>query len=330
MRRAYASSIIAAAVARGVGAIDAVGGILCNTRDGDVLVNEIVRSRDATIFQGQDEISSGLDVFMTGKSKNGVRRGLIAFDFDEEDFPSDAKVECAEIRLHAAEEKGSSAVKLTLHRITTAWKTSGKNVIHGINGGRVWLGDTTWSYTDYPSSVWNNEGGDYSENVVATKVSSNNNMHSYGNTLRMARLVQEWIDVKSNPFNAGFILIGEETASPGRYVKYSGAENAPSLIPRLIVTYTSPSQGKEHRDYTAYLPEVTVKSMQNIEEAKIGIAAQFSLVFIGGVLFGCLVGFAICFYRNSGKIRKESGDPDREPSVQVVDSEDAPPIQQIT
>jgi len=49
MRRAFASSIIAAA--GGAGAIDAVGGILCNTRDGDVLVNEIVRSRDATIFQ---------------------------------------------------------------------------------------------------------------------------------------------------------------------------------------------------------------------------------------------------------------------------------------
>ncbi|EJK62355.1 hypothetical protein THAOC_17030 [Thalassiosira oceanica] len=328
MRRAFASSIIAAA--GGAGAIDAVGGILCNTRDGDVLVNEIVRSRDATIFQGQDEISSGLDVFMTGTSKNGVRRGLIAFDFDEKDFPSDAKVECAEIRLHASEQK--SAMKLTLHRITTAWKTSGKNVIHGINGGRVWLGDTTWSYTDYPSSVWNSEGGDYSENVAATKVSSDNNIHSYGNTLRMARLVQEWIDVKSNPFNAGFILIGEEDASPGRYVKYSGAENAPTLIPRLIVTYTSPSQGKEHRDYTAYLPEVPVKSMQNTEEAQIGAAAQFFLVFIGGILFGCLVGFAIWFYRNSGNLRKESGDPDREPSVQVMDSEDAPPppIQQIT
>ena len=284
------------------------------------------------VFQGQDEISSGLDVFMAGTSKNGVRRGLIAFDFDEDDFPSDAKVECAEIRLHAMEApKGG---ELTLHRITTAWKTSGKNVIHGVNGGRVWLGDTTWSYTDYPSSVWNNEGGDYSENVVATKVSSDNNIHSYGNTLRMARLVQEWIDVKSKPFNAGFILIGEEAASPGHYVKYSGAENAPHLIPRLIVTYTSPSQGKEHRDYTAYLPEVPVKSMQNTEEAQISIAAQFSLVFIGGILFGCLVGIAICVYRNSGKVPKESGDPNREPATgdaQILGDRGTPsPIQQIT
>jgi len=280
--RVYASSIIAAAAVavrvRRAEALEAVGGTLCNTRDGDVLVNEVTNSRDATIFQGQDEISSGMDEFMTGTSKNGIRRGLLAFDFDEEDFPADAQVECAEIRLHTTEMPKDGT--LTLHRITTAWETSGTNVIHGVNGGHVKTGDTTWSYTDFPTSLWNSRGGDYAENVVATKVSSGD-IHSFGNTLRMTRIVQEWIDVKSNPFNAGFILMGEETAAAGQYVKYSGAENAPQLIPRLIVTYTSPSQGKEHRDYTAYLPEVPVNadlSLSSTEEESSAKVAELKLL----------------------------------------------------
>ena len=88
-------------------------------------------------------------------------------------------------------------------------------------------------------------------------VGSEDGIHSFGNTLLMARIVQEWIDLESDPFNAGFIIVDEDlTKGWEEYVKYSGAENAPDLIPRLVVTYTAPSQGKEHRDYTAYLPEV--------------------------------------------------------------------------
>ena len=51
---------------RGVGAIETVGGTLCNTRVESILVlfNKIGNSRDAAIFQSQDEISFAEDVFV--------------------------------------------------------------------------------------------------------------------------------------------------------------------------------------------------------------------------------------------------------------------------
>ena len=148
---------------------------------------------------------------MVGTTNNGIRRGLLAFDFQEEDFPSDAKVECAEIRLYANAVTGGKygawgkhvgTSSSTLHRVTSEWHTSGANVLHGVNGGDAKTGDATWSYTVYPTAVWNNKGGDYADRVVATQAGAGE-VHSFGNTLRMTRIVQEWLDVKSDPFNAG-------------------------------------------------------------------------------------------------------------------------------
>ena len=199
--------ILAAASVAVVDAIESVGGNLCNTNDGAVLVQEIFESKDATIFQGQDKISSGEDLFMIGTTKNGIRRGLLAFAFKEDDFPPDAQVECTEIRLHVGQTDSNSddsvqIPEIVLHRITTAWETSGSNILNGVNGGSVKNGDTTWAYTDYPTSTWKERGGDFSNTVVATKVEAGD-IHSFGNTLQMARIVQEWIQVGTNPFNAG-------------------------------------------------------------------------------------------------------------------------------
>ena len=189
-----------------VEALEMVGGNLCNTNDGNVLVQEIVQSKDATIFQGQGKISSGEDQFLVGTTRNGIRRGLLRFEFQSGDFPIDAKVECTEVRLHVVDQVGDSSSvpipEITLHRITTAWETSGENRLTGVNGGTVLLGDVTWIYTNYPQSKWGEAGGDFADNIVATK-SEVGSVHSYGNTLRMARIVQDWIDVGASPFNAG-------------------------------------------------------------------------------------------------------------------------------
>lgn len=169
-----------------------------------MLVQEIVESRDATIFQGQDNIASGQDKFMVGTTRNGIRRGLIAFDFKNDDFPPDAKVECTEIRLHVAQKDASSVQvpEIKLHRITRSWYTSGSHRLTGVNGGTASDGDVTWGYANYAKSLWNKEGGDFDEKVVATKVDAGP-IHLFGNTLGMTRLVQDWIKVGVNPFNAG-------------------------------------------------------------------------------------------------------------------------------
>mmetsp|Transcript_5648 Transcript_5648/g.11040 ORF Transcript_5648/g.11040 Transcript_5648/m.11040 type:complete len:369 (+) Transcript_5648:274-1380(+) len=337
-----------------VSAMEAIGGTLCNTHDSKKsLSKEIVKSRDATIFEGQDEISSARDLFMTGSTKNGIRRGLLAFDIEEDDFPYDAKVECAEIRLHVDStsdyDGGAYDIGIgrsTLHRITAAWKTSGENLLQGVNGGNVRTGDATWSYAAYPTSKWGRKGGDYDvENVVATR-EEGGKIHWYGGTLTMARIVQEWIDVKSNPFNGGFMLIGEESAADSgseSYVKYSGAENAPDLIPRLIVTYTSPSQGRKHREYSSYLPEVPHSAALHNDVITSGssyteIADKtlndnknesttpntFVLVFVGGLIIGSMMGLLVGLYlKHSKNVReREALANKRDPAVMNMFMED--------
>lgn len=330
-----------------VDAIESIGGTICNTHDSKkTLSKEIVKSRDATIFQRQDEISSAKDLFMTGSTKNGLRRGLLAFDFGVDDFPYDAKVECAEIRLHvdSTSEYDGGAYDLgigrsTLHQVTAAWTTSGENVLQGVNGGNVRTGDTTWSYAAYPDWMWDTKGGDYDvKKVVATR-EEGGNIHWFGGTLTMATIVQEWIDVRANPFNEGFMLIGEESVAGSgseSYVKYSGAENAPDLIPRLIVTYTSPSQGRKHREYSSYLPEVPhsaaphndvitsgSSSAENSEKTKNDDEKDdttpntFALVFAGGLIIGSMMGLIVGLYlMHSKKVKKrEAVTFKRDPAV---------------
>ena len=218
--------VVAAAVAAAgfvvvtVEALEMVGGNLCDTGDFGSLVQEIVQSRDATIFQGQVKIASGEDEFIVGTTKNGIRRGLLAFDFAPTDFPSDAKVECAEIRLQVSRNQQNNdndndaqtqavAPEIKLHRITKNWETTGSHRIIGVNGGTASDGDVTWGYAKYPITLWDTAGGDFDDKVVATKTEAGP-VHSWGNTLSMTRLVQEWIEVGGSgastaaaPFNAG-------------------------------------------------------------------------------------------------------------------------------
>jgi hypothetical protein len=183
-------------------ALEMVGSNLCDTGDFGVLVQQIVKSRDATIFQGQDNIASGQDEFMVGTTKNGIRRGLLAFDFKVDDFPPDAKVECTEIRLYVS-QNNVPVPEIVLHRITKQWETSGSHRLNGVNGGAASTSDVTWGYANYPKTSWNQAGGDFDNKVVASKTETGP-VHSWGNTLSMARLVQEWIEVGDTaPFNAG-------------------------------------------------------------------------------------------------------------------------------
>lgn len=285
-----------------VNSLGMIGGNLCNTNDGSVLIQEIAESKDATIFQGQDLISSGEDSFLVGSTRNGIRRGLLKFDIQQDDFPPDAQVECTEVRLHVFESDNESnkIPEITLHRVTSDWKTSGENRVIGTNGGTVKLGDVTWLYTDYPQSIWREKGGDFAENIIATKKDFGE-VHSYGNTLQMARIVQDWIDLYGGtfPFNAGFMLVGEENVKGDKYVRYNGIENAPDLIPRLIVTYTSPSQGIEHRDYTGYISETPMSPSFN---SRSGVVVDI-LIFIGGMAF---CGLIFCFVTLLQKIKKKN------------------------
>mmetsp|Transcript_39255 Transcript_39255/g.47185 ORF Transcript_39255/g.47185 Transcript_39255/m.47185 type:complete len:337 (+) Transcript_39255:25-1035(+) len=299
-----------------VDAIENVGGAICNTKDDQVFVKELVQSVDATIFGFQDRIASGGERFMIGSTKNGIRRGFLKFLVDDEEdiFPSDAKVECTEIRLFVAqndeERRTVPAPQIELHQVVSDWKTTGKNnlQLNGLNGGTANTGDTTWKYSSYPSIEWENKGGDFSQNVLAETIAAGD-LHWYGKTRAMAEVVQGWINDAST--NYGFILISSDEdrlVLPGSYSRYNGIESEPELIPRLIVTYTSPSQGKPDRIYNDYSP-LTLGGSKTSNNS--GNGAVLGLVFAGiGV---ALVAAIACIWirsRNQGKEEISKSSPD--------------------
>lgn len=279
------------------GAIENVGGNLCNTEDDQVFVKELVKSVDATLFGFQDSIAAGEQRFMVGNTKNGLRRGLLKFMVDSEKriFPSDAKIECTEVRLFVTqtdeERRMVQMPQINLHKVTSDWTTTNKiNLqLNGLNGGSANTGDTTWRYSSYPSKEWKTQGGDFDKKTLAKKISAGD-LHWYGKTRSMAEVVQGWIDDDST--NYGFMLVGSDEnvfVPRGSYSRYNGVESSPELIPRLIVTYTSPSQGKLHRTYNDYTDET--------QDTDIGR-------YIIGAVVGATVASIVSIYLRSRAQRK--------------------------
>lgn len=225
-----------------LGTIDPVGGNLCEVNE-RVFSKEFLTSDEATIFQNQPKISAGKGLFLVGMTRNGERRSLLKFPVWG--FPSDAKIVCAEIRLYASvtnEDRGKIAVPRTrLYQMTLDW-TSGENVLNSINGGFVQTGDTTWTYSNFPKRKWLTPGGDFNSEKILSTVTLEDDLHWFGATPEMNDLVQMWIS--GHQKNYGVIMISDEEDIS--YSFYHGFDNSPEFIPRLIVTYTSPKDGKAH------------------------------------------------------------------------------------
>lgn len=224
------------------GIVDPIPGNLCEVNS-KVFSTEFTTSSDATIFQNQPKISAGKGQFLVGVTANGERRSLLKFAVEA--LPRDAKIVCAELRLYASvsnEDRGKVAVPRTrLHQITSDWTTSGKNALTSINGGFVQTGDTTWAYSKYPTRQWVTDGGDFNDKILSTETLEDD-LHWFGATTEMTDLTQNWVDGLQP--NYGFMMISDQTDVA--YSFYHGFDNSPEFIPRFIVTYTSPLDGKSH------------------------------------------------------------------------------------
>lgn len=189
-------------------AIEDVGSKLCNQYNTDnplVLVKEVATSVDATLFGSQDSIAAGKEQFMVGSTTNGIRRSLLQFPISS--FPSDARVECVEVRLSVVDKDTHDGVgfhqhSLQMYRLTSDWTTAAtaSNILNGINGGTAKKGDATWRYSSYPTQEWRTPGGDYDTSIKLVTSSASEGMldHQqgfewFGKSAEMASLVEEWI-----------------------------------------------------------------------------------------------------------------------------------------
>lgn len=114
--------------------------------------------------------------------------------------------------------------------------------------------DATWIYATFPTVMWDTLGGDFERSSwVGYKGAGGgvdfvrNNDQWFGGALATARLVQEWVDGKSA--NYGVVLVGPEKTSDFTGVNYNtyyGSVGVGETVPKLIVSYTSPTDGFDH------------------------------------------------------------------------------------
>ncbi|MFO1076475.1 MAG: DNRLRE domain-containing protein [Planctomycetota bacterium] len=178
----------------------------------------------------------GLYVGVTGQP--GVRRALVRFDLSS--LPTTAIVLSAEVRITTVQSAYAGPVQVFGHRVLQAWG-EGTSVAPGGGGGgtQATTGDATWLHTFYPTSFWNNAGGDFAQNPSFTILTQ-----PFGNATSMLTNplvadVQSWVQ---NPAtNFGWLL---KTSEATAYVtrKIDSRQVVGGTPPTLVVRYATPGQ----------------------------------------------------------------------------------------
>jgi len=134
------------------------------------------------------------------------------------------------------------------------------------------------SIPNIPEKKWKTEGGDFDPDAVVSRLKGMKDFHWFGSTKSMKHLVQGWID--GTVKNHGVILVGEEGESdPISYSMYHGKQNSKELVPRLIITYTSPTEGSPHlslNDEMEHQNEMDYTIAQMKQEIMSEIAAEMT------------------------------------------------------
>eukprot|EP00586_Coscinodiscus_wailesii_P015782 CAMPEP_0172500306 /NCGR_PEP_ID=MMETSP1066-20121228/136680_1 /TAXON_ID=671091 /ORGANISM="Coscinodiscus wailesii, Strain CCMP2513" /LENGTH=294 /DNA_ID=CAMNT_0013274465 /DNA_START=64 /DNA_END=945 /DNA_ORIENTATION=- len=215
----------------------------CDSTNSAAITNVVTASEDAVLFEDRNDISAGRNKIIVGRTPIGLRRSLLRFDLSDINLPADARVLCAEMYVYT--EKGYMS-QVSVHAVTSPWSTTSSNELKDLDGGTAVSGDATWTYAKYPSIMWDTLGGDFELTPFVSSFGGSGNFfnkngrHWFGGNDAMKSKVQQWLD-GSSP-NYGVALLGNEAyGTADDYNIYDGIGSAPSYVPKLVITYTSPS-----------------------------------------------------------------------------------------
>jgi spore coat protein A len=199
--------------------------------------------RDNTMFEEDGRLSNGGgDYFFTGQTKDPWRRhGLIYFDIAAA-VPDGSTITGVTLTLYMS-RTFSQDMDVNLHRLTSDWGEAASHA-DGEEGKGIdaLVGDATWTYRFWQTTLWTNPGGDYNPAVSGTAVvGSQTGFYSWSSG-GMAADVQAWLDNPST--NHGWIIIGIPSGPTDQQAKrFNSRENAnTSRRPVLEITFTSPAQ----------------------------------------------------------------------------------------
>lgn len=201
-------------------------------------------SMDNTLFEESGDRSNGAGSYLfVGNTNAGrARRALIAFDLADA-LPDGAQVEHVEITLNHSRTIAGS-VEVRLHRVARAWGEGASDAPAEEGGGTAAAaGDATWTHAVYDTDMWQNDGGDFESSPSAAFAIGAVGRYTAESTPELVEDVQRWVDDPSSNF--GWILIADETVTPGAKRFDSRHHATVDDRPQLTVRYSSTTAAED-------------------------------------------------------------------------------------
>jgi hypothetical protein len=193
--------------------------------------------QDNTLYEdaaGSQSNGAGRSL-LAGRAASGLRRrALLRFDV-QSSVPPGSTIRSAVLTLYATAGDTSGTV-LAAHRVARLWGEGTSRATDG-EGAPAAPGDATWLHAFYDGVLWEAVGGDFEPLPSAAARVDGEGAVAWGSTAALVADVQSWLDQPAT--NAGWILIGDETAAAVRRLA-SREEAAPERRPKLNVEFVPP------------------------------------------------------------------------------------------
>ena len=205
----------------------------------------VTANQDNTLFESATgALSNGAgDGLFVGTTNNGqTRRALIAFDIAGS-VPSGSTINSVSLAMQMS-RTSSGAQTVELHRVSTDWGEGSSDASGGGGqGSPAATGDATWIHAFFDTINWQSAGGDFADTSSATASVDGSGSYSWGSSDAIVADVQAWLDDASSNF--GWILIGNEAASPTTK-RFDSREHATAENrPMLTIDFTPPGGAQD-------------------------------------------------------------------------------------
>jgi len=202
----------------------------------------VVADRDATLIEHSDgSLANGAGPYVfagrTNAADNGVRRGLLRFDFAGT-FPRGRPyvVESVALLVTNLTESNTAPREYRLHRVLADWG-EGASSSAGGGGAPAAPGDATWIHTFYDKDFWLHNGGQFEGEPSARLVVTGPGTYRF----ESPQLARDIARCAANPeLNFGWILIGDEAVRQTVRAFGSRENPDPAVRPVLEITFGRP------------------------------------------------------------------------------------------
>lgn len=210
--------------------------------------------QDAVLYETADGSrgnSLGEYLFVGKDGEGDIKRSLLRVDLGEE-LPSDATIDSVFLLISLNKTRNDEQ-PLRGYQVLARWIEGSSNAAANEGKGTdASAGDPTWTHRVYPDTLWNQEGGDYGEDILFDGIVDGSGTYSLKATASFIALMEAWL--RNETPNNGFILIGNEEVENGsskRFAsrQFSGSANKPSLS-----VYFTPQNSTSDESLTS-LPE---------------------------------------------------------------------------